>query len=263
MALEQFNLAGQVAIVTGAGRGVGEGIAKVLAEAGATVVGTARTTPEVESTIEDIKAAGGKGLALTADALQREDSERVVQSTIDEFDRIDILVNNVGFHVTYGPFLDLTDESLRLAFDYCVTSAFIMSQLAVPHMLEVGAGSIINISSGAARFGIRGLLPYSAAKGGLEALTRAMAQELAPKIRVNAISLGSFMTGGLQYSFDLIPGSEEKLKELTPLHRVGDVADLGRLTLYLSTRDCYATSSVFIVDGGLQGPNSTLPMPDL
>jgi NAD(P)-dependent dehydrogenase (short-subunit alcohol dehydrogenase family) len=226
-------------------------------------VGTARTTPEVESTIEDIKAAGGKGLALTADALQREDSERVVQSTIDEFDRIDILVNNVGFHVTYGPFLDLTDESLRLAFDYCVTSAFIMSQLAVPHMLEVGAGSIINISSGAARFGIRGLLPYSAAKGGLEALTRAMAQELAPKIRVNAISLGSFMTGGLQYSFDLIPGSEEKLKELTPLHRVGDVADLGRLTLYLSTRDCYATSSVFIVDGGLQGPNSTLPMPDL
>jgi 7-alpha-hydroxysteroid dehydrogenase len=263
VALEQFNLAGQVAIVTGAGRGVGEGIAKVLAEAGATVVGTARTTPEVESTIEDIKAAGGKGLALTADALQREDSERVVQSTIDEFDRIDILVNNVGFHVTYGPFLDLTDESLRLAFDYCVTSAFIMSQLAVPHMLEVGAGSIINISSGAARFGIRGLLPYSAAKGGLEALTRAMAQELAPKIRVNAISLGSFMTGGLQYSFDLIPGSEEKLKELTPLHRVGDVADLGRLTLYLSTRDCYATSSVFIVDGGLQGPNSTLPMPDL
>ena len=138
-----------------------------------------------------------------------------------------------------------------------------MSQLAVPHMLKVGRGSIVNISSGAGRFGIRGLLPYSVAKGGLEALTRAMAQELAPKIRVNAIALGAFMTTGLQSSFDLMPGSEEKLKELTPLHRIGDVADLGRLTLYLSTRDCYATNSTFIVDGGLQGPNSSLPIPDL
>lgn len=262
MALEQFELTGQVAIVTGAGRGVGEGIARVLAEAGATVVGTARTPSEVESTIEDIKAAGGNGLALTADALVRKDSERVVQTTVDEFGRIDILVNNVGF-ATFGPFLNLTDENLRDTFDYCVTSAFIMSQLVVPHMLAVGKGSIVNISSGAGRFGIRGLLPYCVAKGGLEALTRAMAQELAPKIRVNAIALGAFMTTGLQSSFDLLPGSEEKLKERTPLHRIGDVADLGRLTLYLSTRDCYATNSVFVVDGGLQGPNSELPIPDL
>jgi 7-alpha-hydroxysteroid dehydrogenase len=263
VALEQFRLDGQVAIVTGAGRGVGEGIAKVLAEAGATVIGTARTSSEVESTIEDIKAGGGNGLALTADALVRADSERVVQTAIEEFGRVDILVNNVGYHVAYGAFLDLTDDNVRLAFDYCVTSAFIMSQLVVPHMLQVGSGSIINISSGAARFGIRGLLPYCTAKGGLEALTRAMAQELAPKIRVNAIQLGSFMTNALQYSFDLIPGSEEQLKEMTPLHRVGEVADLGRLALYLCTRDCYATSSTFTVDGGIQGPNSELPIPDL
>jgi 7-alpha-hydroxysteroid dehydrogenase len=262
VALEQFRLDGQVAIVTGAGRGVGEGIANVLAEAGAIVVGTARTSSEIDSTIEDIKATGGNGLAVTADALVREDSERVVQTTIDEFGRIDILVNNVGF-ATYGPFLNLTDDDLRNTFDYCVTSAFIMSQLAVPHMVKVGRGSIVNISSGAGRFGIRGLLPYSVAKGGLEALTRAMAQELAPKIRVNAIALGAFMTTGLQSSFDLMPGSEDKLKELTPLHRIGDVADLGRLTVYLCTRDCYATNATFVVDGGLQGPNSELPIPDL
>lgn len=262
MALEQFRLDGQVAIVTGAGRGVGEGIAKVLAEAGATVVGTARTSAEVEATIEDIEEAGGSGLALTADALVRSDSERVIRTAIDSFGRIDILINNVGF-ATYGPFLSLSEEDLRNTFDYCVTSAFIMSQLAVPHMLAVGRGSIVNISSGAGRFGIRGLLPYSVAKGGLESLTRAMAQELAPKIRVNAIALGAFMTTGLQSSFDLMPGSEEQLKARTPLHRVGDVADLGRLALYLSTADCYATSSVFVVDGGLQGPNSELPIPDL
>jgi len=102
VALEQFRLDGQVAIVTGAGRGVGEGIAKVLAEAGATVVGTARTSSEVNQTIEAIEAAGGKGLALTADALVRSDSERVVRTAVDEFGRIDILINNVGF-ATYGP----------------------------------------------------------------------------------------------------------------------------------------------------------------
>ncbi|HEX2213689.1 MAG TPA: SDR family NAD(P)-dependent oxidoreductase, partial [Mycobacterium sp.] len=148
MALEQFQLDGQVAIVTGAGRGVGEGIAKVLAEAGATVVGTARTSSEIESTIADIQAAGGAGLAMTADALDRDDSERVVQTAVDEFGRIDILVNNVWF-ATYGPFLSLTSDNLRETFDYCVTTAFDMSQLAVPHMLAVGRGSIVNISSGA------------------------------------------------------------------------------------------------------------------
>lgn len=88
MALEQFRLENQVAIVTGAGRGVGEGIAKVLAEAGATVIGTARTTSEVDQTIADIKAAGGSGLALTADALVREDSERVIRTAVDQFGRI-------------------------------------------------------------------------------------------------------------------------------------------------------------------------------
>ena len=129
MALEQFKLDGQVAIVTGAGRGVGEGIAKVLAEAGATVVGTARTSSEIEQTVKAIEEAGGNGLALTADALYRSDSERVVQTAVDEFGRIDILVNNVGF-ATYGPFLSLTDDNLRQTFDYCVTSAFVMSQLA-------------------------------------------------------------------------------------------------------------------------------------
>lgn len=262
MALEQFQLDGQVAIVTGAGRGVGEGIAKVLAEAGATVVGTARTASEVEGTIEEITSAGGKGLAITADALVRADSERVVRTAVAEFGRVDILVNNVGF-ANFGPFLNLTDDDLRKTFDACVTSAFIMSQVAVPHMLDVGRGSIVNISSGAGRFGIRGMLPYCVAKGGVEALTRAMAQELAPKIRVNAIALGAFMTSGLRAGFDMMPGSEETLKNRTPLHRVGDVEDLGRLTLYLSTRDCYATSSVFTVDGGLQGPNSELPVQDL
>ena len=157
-----------------------QGIARVLAEAGATVVGTARTESDIVGTIADIEKAGGKGLALVADAMSRADGERVVNTAMERFGRIDILVNNVGGS-TYARFLDITDEDFRHTFDWCVTSAFIMSQLAAPHMLEAGHGSIVNISSGSARFGIRALTAYCVAKGGLEALTRAMAQELAPE----------------------------------------------------------------------------------
>lgn len=261
MALEQFKLEGQVAIVTGAGRGVGAGIARVLAEAGAAVVGTARTESEIVESIQRIESTGGTGVAVVADAMSRADGERVVETAMERFGRIDILVNNVG-GATYARFLDITDDDFRHTFDWCVTSAFIMSQLVAPHMFSAGHGSIVNISSGSARFGIRALTAYCTAKGGLEALTRAMAQELAPKIRVNAIALGSFATDGLQQSLDMMPGSLEKMKEATPLHRLGDVEDLGRLTVYLSTRDCYATNAIFHVDGGIESNNSPLPIPD-
>ncbi|OBF47636.1 SDR family NAD(P)-dependent oxidoreductase [Mycolicibacterium monacense] len=261
MALEQFDLTGQVAIVTGAGKGVGQGIAQVLAEAGAAVVGTARTESDIAATISGIERAGGKGVAVVADAMSRPDGERVVAAAMENFGRVDILVNNVGGS-TYARFLDITDEDFRHTFDWCVTSAFIMSQLTARHMIEAGRGSIINISSGSARFGIRALAAYCTAKGGLEALTRAMAQELAPKIRVNAIALGSFATEGLQGSLDMMPGSLEKMNAATPLRRLGDVADLGRLCVYLSTRDCYATNAIFHVDGGIESNNSPLPIPD-
>jgi NAD(P)-dependent dehydrogenase (short-subunit alcohol dehydrogenase family) len=128
MALEQFNLDGQVAIVTGAGKGVGQGIARVLAEAGATVVGTARTESDIAGTIAGVEEAGGKGLALVADAMSRPDGERVVSTAMERFGRIDILINNVGGS-TYARFLDITDDDFRHTFDWCVTSAFIMSQL--------------------------------------------------------------------------------------------------------------------------------------
>jgi 7-alpha-hydroxysteroid dehydrogenase len=239
----------------------GAGIARVLAEAGATVVGTARTESEIVRSMEGIEETGGKGLALVADAMSRSDGEHVVNTAMERFGRIDILVNNVGGS-TYARFLDITDADFRHTFDWCVTSAFIMSQLAAPHMLSAGNGSIVNISSGSARFGIRALTAYCVAKGALEALTRAMAQELAPKVRVNAIALGSFATDGLRGSLELMPGSLEKMQDNTPLHRLGDVEDLGRLTVYLCTRDCYATNATFHVDGGIDSNNSPLPIPD-
>lgn len=138
----------------------------MLAEAGATVVGTARTEADIVGTMEGIEAAGGKGLALVADAMSRPDGERVVNTAMERLGRIDILVNNVGGS-SYARFLDITDEDFRHTFDWCVTSAFIMSQLVAAHMLAAGHGSIVNISSGSARFGIRALTAYCVAKGGL------------------------------------------------------------------------------------------------
>lgn len=117
MALEQFRLDGQAAIVTGAGKGVGEGIARVPAEAGATVVGTARTESDIVGTIADIENAGGKGLALVGDAMSRPDGECVVNTAMERFGHIDILVNNVGGS-TYARFLDITDEDFRHTFDW-------------------------------------------------------------------------------------------------------------------------------------------------
>jgi len=262
VALERLRLDGQVAVITGAGRGVGRGIATVLAEAGAIIVGTARTPTEVTDTAATIEKAGGRALALVGDAVKREDSERIVNATIERFGRIDILVNNAGGS-DYKAFLDVTEVDFKYHFDWNTTSAFLMSQAAAPHMLKAGTGSIVNISSGAAHFGIRGMMPYCVAKGGLEQLTRAMAQELAPKIRVNAIALGAIMTPALQNTFDMQEGFQEKLRSLTPLKREGDAEDVGLATLYLCSRGCYASGAIFNLDGGLQDTNLPFKLPDL
>jgi NAD(P)-dependent dehydrogenase (short-subunit alcohol dehydrogenase family) len=253
-------LKGRVAIVTGGAMGIGRAIATRLASDGASVV-IADLEKFDRTAAEIAKGSGSRTLGLHADVSKEADVAKMASEAMQSFGRIDILVNNVGGS-TYARFLDITDEDFRHTFDWCVTSAFIMSQLVAPHMLSAGHGSIINISSGSARFGIRALTAYCVAKGGLEALTRAMAQELAPKIRVNAIALGSFATDGLQSSLDLMPGSLEKMQEATPLHRLGDVEDLGRLAVYLCTRDCYATNATFHVDGGIDSNNSPLPIPD-
>jgi 7-alpha-hydroxysteroid dehydrogenase len=174
MALERLKLDGQVAIITGAGRGIGRG----LAEAGATVVCAARTASEIEETASTVRQAGGKALTRTCDVSRKADLIDLVQFTEREAGRIDIVLNNAGA-IHYGPFLEITEEDFHWHIDLNLTSAFLLSQAATPVMLKTGGGSIVNISSAVGRFGARGMMAYGAAKGGLENLTRGAAARLA------------------------------------------------------------------------------------
>jgi NAD(P)-dependent dehydrogenase (short-subunit alcohol dehydrogenase family) len=262
MGLSNLRLDGQVAIITGSGRGVGRGIATVLAEAGATIVCSARTKTEIDETVALIEKAGGKAIALTADVMKRDDLVKLAADTMERFGRIDILINNAGGN-EFRPFLEISEEEFKFHFDWNTTSAFLLSQAVTPHMVKAGHGSIVNVSSGAARIGIRGMLAYGVAKAGTEQLTRGLAQELAPKIRVNCVALGAVLTPALQNMYDMQPEFRDKLHALTPLRTHGDPEDVGLAVLWLCSKGCYATGTIIHIDGGLQDTNLPFKLPDL
>jgi len=262
MTLSNLRLDGQIAIITGAGRGVGRGIATVLAEAGATIVCSARTKTEIDETVGLIEKAGGKAIALTADVMKKADLEKLAEDTMARFGRIDILINNAGGN-EFRPFMEISEEEFKFHFDWNTTSAFLLAQAVTPHMVKAGHGAIVNVSSGAARIGIRGMLAYGVAKAGTEQLTRGLAQELAPKIRVNCVALGAVLTPALQNMYDMQPEFRDKLHALTPLRTHGTPEDVGLAVLWLCSRSCYATGSIIQIDGGLQDTNLPFKLPDL
>lgn len=250
MALERLNLDGKVAIITGGARGVGRGIADVLAEAGASVVISARTQADLDDAVAKIKARGGKAAALACDVTREADNRRLIDAALERFGRIDILVNNAG-GAKAVPFMEETADKFARDFHFNVISAFQLTQMAAPHLIAAGGGSVVNISSRSAQVGGRGFTTYSVAKLGLERLTHIMAQELAPHIRVNAISLGTIMSDGLQGYLDSNPELKASFYGKIPLGRVGDAADIGLAALYLCSAGCYATGAVIRVDGGI------------
>jgi NAD(P)-dependent dehydrogenase (short-subunit alcohol dehydrogenase family) len=263
MFLNRLRLDDQVAIITGAGRGVGKGIAQVFAEAGATIVCSARSRNEIDETVRDITAAGGKAVAITADVMKKSDLQRLSDETFAQFGRIDILVNNAGGN-EYRPFLDISEEEFKFHIDWNTTSAFLMSQIVAPHMLKAGKGAILNISSGAGHIGIRGMMAYCVAKAGLDHLTKSLGEELAPKIRVNGLALGAILTPALENTFAMDPSFREKLEAKTPLKTVGDVHNIGLAALLLcSSAGAYATGATLNIDGGIQDTNLPFRLPDL
>jgi 7-alpha-hydroxysteroid dehydrogenase len=183
-------------------------------------------------------------------------------AAVDAFGRLDIVVNNVGG--TYPrPLLETTPEFLEEAFRFNVATAHALTIAAVPPMLAAGGGAVVNISSNMGRIAGRGFAAYGTAKAALAHYTRLAAVDLAPRIRVNAIAVGSVATSAL----DIVVGNpeiKEKMESATPLRRIGDPEDVAATILLLaSPAGAYVTGKVLEVDGGLQAPNLELGLPDV
>jgi len=263
MILDRFRLDGKVAIVTGAGKGIGKGIALGLAEAGADVVCAARTQSEIDATADEIRALGRRALALRTDVTVTTDLEGLVDTTIAELGRLDVLVNNAG-GTGPRPALETSERFFEAALRFNVTSAFLLTRLAVPKMVETaGEGSVVNISSRSSDMVQTSFVAYGAAKAALNMMTRNMAAEFAPKVRLNAISVGGVETEGLAVVLtnDAI---REQFETNTPMRRPGQVEDIACAALYLaSPASSWVTGKIFQIDGGTEAPAMSVPTPPL
>ncbi|HTO70841.1 MAG TPA: SDR family oxidoreductase [Myxococcota bacterium] len=262
MILDRFRLDGKVAIVTGAGRGIGAGIALAFAEAGADVAVASRTQKEIDEVAAQIRALGRRAISVPCDVMQRAELESLVERTQKELGGVDLVVNNAG-GAPWKPFLQTSERVFEEAYRFNVTSAFLLSRFAVPRLLERGGGAIVNVSSAMGRVTDRGFSAYGAAKAGLSHLTRLLATELAPRVRVNALAVGAVETSALA-PFLAAEGMREKMESLTPLRRIGQPEDIGAAAVWLaSPAGAWVTGKVIEVDGGQETTNFPLHLPDL
>jgi 7-alpha-hydroxysteroid dehydrogenase len=262
MILERFQLAGRSAVVTGAGRGIGAACAVALAEAGCDVVISSRTEDQLRSVAKSVETTGRRAEAVPADLNDLDAIGALAGTAKEVFGRLDIVVNNVGGTMP-RPFLDTSPRYLEAAFHFNVATAHALTRAAVPLMLETGGGSVVNITSAMGRTQGRGFLAYGTAKAALAHYTRLASTDLSPRIRVNAIAVGSVATSALE-----IVLTDENLRrtmeEVTPLRRIGDPEDIAATVVYLcSEAGGYVTGKVLEVDGGLDRPNLEMGLPDL
>ena len=241
------SLAGKVVVVTGAGRGIGRAIAERFAAAGSVVAVNDIDREAVAAVVESIEDAGGRALAAAADVSDSAAVNGAIDTVMAGCGRIDVLVNNAGIVSPMLHFFEADEAWWRRIIDVNLTGHFLVSHPVARIMARQGAGSIINMSSGGATRAHRAFTAYDASKGGIEALTRAMALDLGPyNIRVNALMPGSIDTSGLPVEQRVLRG------ENVPLGRIGEPFDMTGGALFLASDDAaYITGVVLRVDGGM------------
>jgi 3-oxoacyl-[acyl-carrier protein] reductase len=246
-------LSGKVAVVTGASKGIGAGIAKHLASEGATVVvNYSSSKAGADEVVSEIKRAGGQAAAVQANLSKPEEVTKLFAETKKQFGKLDILVNNAGVY-EFAPLDKTTPELFHKMFDLNVLGLLLASKEA-EKLFGSGGGSIINISSVAARSAPPQTSVYSATKGAVDAITRSLSQELgAKKIRVNSVSPGMVETEGT-HAADIIGGEFRKQVEAqTPLSRIGQPEDIAPMVTFLASDDSsWITGELFYVSGGLR-----------
>ncbi|MFZ3101653.1 MAG: 3-oxoacyl-[acyl-carrier-protein] reductase [Desulfitobacteriaceae bacterium] len=243
-------LDGSVAIVTGAGRGIGRAIALELATAGAiVVVNYASNSVKAEEIVKQITATGGKGMSIQADVSQASEVERLVRTTIEEYGKIDILVNNAGV-ARDNLLLRMKEADWDTVLDINLKSVFLCTKAVCKGMLKQRSGVIINISSVVGISGNAGQANYAAAKAGIFGFTKSMAKELAPRgIRVNAVAPGYIST---DMTAILPEGVKNEIIKGIPLGHIGSAEEVAKAVLFLvSPAAAYITGQTLSVDGGI------------
>jgi 7-alpha-hydroxysteroid dehydrogenase len=258
---DEFRLDGYVALVTGAGRGIGAGIARAYAWAGADVALVARTSAELEDVAAAVRAAGRSASVIRADLTDVSRAVQIIERAIAGHGRLDILVNNAGGAMP-AAYLDTTPEALDAAFHFNVAAPFELTKRATPYLLDSGRGAVINITSRMDRLAARQMVTYGTVKAALTQLTRLLAVELAPGVRVNAIAPGVVETDGLIAVLN--DELRRQIVSATPLHRVATVADVANTARWLaSPAASYVTGKVIEIDGGAEAPTFPDDTPDL
>ena len=246
-----FNLQNRVAFVTGGNGGIGLGMAKGLATAGASVVIAGRNKEKAQSALSELRSIGAQADFAELDVLEEASCRQAVQRAVERFGRLDILVNNAGTTVRKQP-QDLTAREWHLVMDTNLTSAFFCSQAAYPHMVRAGGGKIINIGSMMSVFASSYATPYAASKGGIVQLARSMAVAWAKdNIQVNAILPGWIDTDLTRKAREQVEGLNERVLARTPAQRWGVPDDFAGIAVFLAApASNFITGAAIPVDGG-------------
>lgn len=256
-----FRLDGYVALVTGAGRGIGAGIALAFAHAGADVALVARTAADLEDVAAAVRAAARSATVIPSDVSDVSQATKIVERTIAEHGRLDILVNNAG-GVMPAPYLETTPEGLDAAFHFNVAAAFELTKRATPYLLDSGRASVINVTSRMDRQAAHQMVIYGTVKAALAHLTRLLAVELAPRVRVNGIAPGVVETDALKAVLN--DEMRRRIISATPLRQLITVADVANTARWLASPAASSiTGKVIELDGGAEAPTFPDDTPDL